>query len=168
MGFKLLAVDLDKTLWDHPDISSTTPPYRRVDADSIVDSRGEVVKLREGARRVLTDLKGRGVVLAVVSWNTYEKAVEALRELELLPLFELVIVEPHPHKDLMFGKLLKWASGRGIGPGDVVFVDDNPRMVEKVKRAWPEVTTLRFGLDIESFEELYKFFSLNDASRAHL
>jgi len=151
---KLVALDLDKTLWDHPDISSTIPPYRRVDADAIADSLGSLIRLRRGAREVLRELKRRGIALAVVSWNNYDIAVEALRALDLLDLFDIVIIEPHPHKDLMFKRLLKWARRKGIEAGDVIFLDDNPEMVEKVKRAWPAVRTLRFGHDVYSFEDL--------------
>ncbi|MEM0345713.1 MAG: magnesium-dependent phosphatase-1 [Thermofilaceae archaeon] len=151
---KLVALDLDKTLWDHPDVSSTVPPYRRVDADAIADSLGSLIRLRRGAREVLRELKRRGIALAVVSWNNYDIAVEALRALDLLDLFDIVIIEPHPHKDLMFKRLLKWARRKGIEAGDVVFLDDNPEMVEKVKHAWPAVRTLRFGHDVRSFEDL--------------
>lgn len=151
---KLLALDLDNTLWEHPDVSSTLPPYRQVEDDAIVDSRGSLIKLRSGARRVLGELKKMGVALAVVSWNEYERAVEALRALDLLDLFDILIIEPHPRKDQMFERLLEWARARGIEAGYVVFVDDNPEMIARVKRAWPSVKTLRFGCDVLSFEEL--------------
>ncbi len=39
---RLLILDLDKTLWSHPDISSTNPPYRRVSEDAIADSHGSL------------------------------------------------------------------------------------------------------------------------------
>lgn len=147
-------MDLDNTLWDHPDVSSTTPPYRRVDADTVADSQGSVIKLRSDARSVLTELKKRGIALVVISWNNYDRAAEALKALDLFDLFDLLIIEPHPDKDLMFKQLLKWARARGIEPREVVFVDDNPEMIEKVKRAWPDVRTLRFGYEVLSFVEL--------------
>lgn len=152
--YKLVALDLDQTLWDHSDISSTEPPFQRLERDAIIDSKGVLVRLREGAREALIKLKSRGLALAVVSWNVYSKAVEALKELDILHFFDITLVEPHPHKDLMFKELLKWGLDKGIRAVDVVFVDDNPDMVEKVKRAYPEVTVLRFGSDVKSFEQL--------------
>lgn len=153
-GYRLLALDLDKTLWDHEDVSSTEPPYTRLNRDTVSDSRGSLIRLRAGVREVLETLRGRGVALAVVSWNLYSKAVAVLEAFDLLNLFDLVIVEPHPRKDLMFGKLLEWGVSRGIRPGEVVFVDDKPEMVGMVKRAWPQVTAAVFGAEVKSFEEV--------------
>ncbi|MEM1509640.1 MAG: magnesium-dependent phosphatase-1 [Thermofilaceae archaeon] len=155
-SYKLLALDLDKTIWDHEDVSSTEPPYDRLNRDTISDSKGIFIKLRTGVREVLETLKDREIALAVVSWNLYSKAVAALEAFDLLRLFDLVIVEPHPRKDLMFSKLLEWSTFHGIKPSEIVFVDDNPEMVEKVKRAWPQVTVAMFGADVKSFDEVLR------------
>ncbi|MGC9131359.1 MAG: magnesium-dependent phosphatase-1, partial [Pyrobaculum sp.] len=42
----LIALDLDGTAWDHLDISSLYPPFRRVSPLKIQDSRGVEVALR--------------------------------------------------------------------------------------------------------------------------
>lgn len=152
--YRLLALDLDRTIWDHEDVSSTEPPYTRLNRDTVSDSRGCLIRLRAGVREVLETLRGRGVALAVVSWNLYSKAVAVLEAFDLLNFFDVVIVEPHPYKDLMFGKLLEWCVSRGIKPGEVVFVDDRPEMVGRVKRAWPQIAAAVFGAEVKSFEEV--------------
>ncbi len=147
-GIVLVATDLDLTLWDHPDISSAKPPFRRVGRDSIADSEGACIALHPCAREFLVEAKRRGLRLAVVSWNFREKAEAALAELGLLGLFDFVVIEPHPRKDEMFEKLLE---SSGIRPREILYLDDNPTMIERVKRRFPEVRAYLFGSEVDSF-----------------
>ena len=48
---RLVILDLDLTLWDNPDISKTSPPYRRVVKDAIMDSKGVVICLNKRVPR---------------------------------------------------------------------------------------------------------------------
>ena len=152
--FKLLALDLDETVWAHPDISATRPPYKRVSRDVIIDVHGETIELRRGVRETLEELKSRGVKLAVISWNDRSKALEALEALGLLELFDVLVIEPHPRKDLMMSKIVEWCKERGIRVSEVLYVDDSPLMMEVVKKAWPEVVGVVYGLELKGFEEL--------------
>jgi len=54
----LIALDLDGTAWDHPDISSLYPPFKRVGPLAIADSRGVVVNLRPRLRYFLQWARG--------------------------------------------------------------------------------------------------------------
>ena len=47
----IVFVDLDGTLWDHEDISSLIPPFKRLSEFSFADSRGVVVNLNKLAER---------------------------------------------------------------------------------------------------------------------
>lgn len=147
-GVRLVAVDLDLTLWDHPDISSTSPPFERVGRDSIVDSEDSLITLRPCAREFLVEAKRRDLRLAVVSWNVREKAEAALVELDLLDLFDFVVIELHPRKDEMFEKLLRSSGARAE---EILYLDDNSAMIEKVKRRFPEVKAYLFGAEVDSF-----------------
>lgn len=148
---KLLVVfDLDLTLWDCEDISSTVPPYLRISKDIIADSNGRLIMLREGVRELLTWLKGLGATLAVVSWNVKWKALEALKGLGVKDYFDYIIVEPHPRKDIMFMKLLS-----AVGKVDrAYFIDDNRTMVELVKRAYPWVRALTYLNEVRTMREI--------------
>ena len=95
-------------------------------------------------------LKSIGVILAVVSWNVEWKALKALEALGLEGYFDYLVIEPHPRKDLMFERLLSM-----VGRVDkAVFVDDNPRMVELVKRAHPRVEVLTYSREVKSMSDV--------------
>lgn len=51
MAIRLVIFDCDRTLWEHHDVAETTPPFRRVDQDSLEDARGERVRLFPGGGR---------------------------------------------------------------------------------------------------------------------
>jgi len=139
---------LDVTLWGHEDISLTSPPYRRLSRDVIEDVNGEVIELRPCARELLSFLRDRGFGLAVASWNLPEPAVKALEALNLLEYFDVVVVEPHPNKELMLREIM---SVMRVSEGEVVFIDDNPYITERVSRAYPELLVLRFGVDVTDY-----------------
>uniref|UniRef100_A0A7C3SLM2 Magnesium-dependent phosphatase-1 n=1 Tax=Thermofilum pendens TaxID=2269 RepID=A0A7C3SLM2_THEPE len=151
MRAKLLILDLDMTLWDCPDISLATPPFRRIGEGVAVDAEGTVVRLRECVRELLLRAKSLSVKLAVASWNLREPAESALEALGIKELFDVVVIEPHPRKEEMVAEILEKLSLR---PEDAVFIDDNPGMVGRVRRSHPGLTALRFGEDIASFCDL--------------
>ncbi len=150
-GAKLFVFDLDLTLWEHPDISSTSPPYRRLSRDVIVDSTGEVVKLRPCARQLLERLKALGVRTAVASWNYPEPALGALEALGIKELFDVIVVEPHPFKEVMIERILREI---GVKEHETVFLDDNPVITARVASKYPNMTVLRFGFDVLSLCDL--------------
>ena len=148
---KVVILDLDRTLWDHPDVSSTTPPFKRLDDSTIADAEGEKIRLNECVREFLSCMKRKGAVLAVASWNLTGPAEAALRAFRLLEFFDVVVIEPHPFKERMIAKIL----GRvGAQPNDAIFIDDNPDIVERVRKYYPELKVLLYQVDINSFCEL--------------
>ncbi len=86
----LLAVDLDGTLWDHEDVSKMKPPFRRINQYAIVDSRGDILKAYEYMIKLVKWAKENNAVVATLSWNQEEKAVEALKTLGLYDLFDYI------------------------------------------------------------------------------
>jgi magnesium-dependent phosphatase-1 len=164
MRAKLLILDLDMTLWDCPDISLATPPFRRVGEGVAVDAEGTVVRLRECVMELLSRAKSLGVKLAVASWNLREPAEGALEALGVKEFFDVIVVEPHPRKEEMVGRILETLSLR---PEDAVFIDDNAGMVERVKRSHPGIMALRFGEDITSFCKLLERLEGSSAESFH-
>jgi magnesium-dependent phosphatase-1 len=105
---KVIVLDLDRTLWSHPDVTSLIPPFN-VTEDSLVDSRGEFLKLNECVRRFLDAIKNEGEwLLAIVSWNKPQKAEEVLELLNLSEYFDVKVIEYHPRKDMMFEDYCKY------------------------------------------------------------
>ncbi|QOJ79077.1 magnesium-dependent phosphatase-1 [Infirmifilum lucidum] len=142
---KLLILDLDRTLWSHPDISSTSPPYRRVSEDAVTDSHGNTIRLNPCARELLALAKSKGLLLAVASWNNPEQALAALEALGLKEYFDLIVVEPHPFKEEMIKRIL---ASLELAPEDAIFVDDNTAICERVKNALQGLRVLNVGSDV--------------------
>jgi len=157
-GVKLVALDLDGTLWDCEDISLLTPPFRRVEEGVMVDSEGREVRVREGAEDFLKWCVGKGLILVTLSWNDPGKALEALRALGLLKYFRYHAIEYHPRKHEMLLKLLRRLRSEGINvrPEEVVYVDDRDIHVDDMVKHVGPVEFLHFGIDVKDFHELRK------------
>jgi len=137
-------------MWNHPDATRLSPPLRRISGEEIIDSKGEHVKLNEGVVRFLRYVKLKGHKTAVISWNEPQNVLTILKLLDLNQYFDEIIVEPHPNKALMLEKVLNRLK---IKPEEVIFIDDNPRMIEIVRRRFPEVICIHYGRDIANFNE---------------
>ncbi len=132
---KLLVTDLDNTLW------------RGVIAE---DGLGGIAWGAEGAgyrhfvyQTFLRRLKGEGVLLAAVSRNSPEVALEPLRT-GRMPLAEqdfVTVVASYHAKSAQVRELVRQLN---LGMDAVVFVDDNPVELEEVSRELPAVACLAF------------------------
>ncbi|MDQ7842867.1 MAG: magnesium-dependent phosphatase-1 [Armatimonadota bacterium] len=150
MAVRLVIFDCDRTLWDHADVSSLRLPYRRLDGDTVVDSRGERVRLFPGVREVLETLRRRGILVSIASWNRPEHVFPIFELLGLTPYFIRPKVEFHPRKDAMIQALLTElaADGHPLRPEEVLFVDDRPANLRRVRDALGPVRTVQAGVEI--------------------
>lgn len=156
---KCIVLDLDNTLWG-----------------GVVGEAGlegiELAGQKEGARyrdfqMRLMDIKDTGVILAVVSKNNYEDAVEVFRSHKDMYLkeedFAVMKINWEP-KPLNIEKL---AAELNIGLDSIVFIDDNPVEREAVKHSLPQVAVPDFPEDTSELEafitRVYEdyFFCLN-------
>ncbi len=155
---KLIVLDLDQVLWDHHDATSLALPLRRVDGSTLVDSAGDKVVLRDGVREFLARAKDRRIYLSTCSWNEPEKATAVLKAFQLDHYFDLLMIEPHPEKDRMMEKILDYFAPKGVSEDETVFIDDKEEMLQKVRRRYPKIVTIRFHPegDVHSFRELEK------------
>jgi magnesium-dependent phosphatase-1 len=160
MPVRLIILDLDGTIWSHKDISSTSPPFTRINDDVVVDSGSNVIKLDPCARRLLEFAKKNGVLLAIASWNNPEVALQALRILEIDGYFDFPVIEPHPGKDRMIEKILEKV---GISEENAVFVDDTEYMVELVRARFPRMKVYKVGEDIYNLCDLLDKVDLVEA-----
>ncbi len=166
MTIHLVVLDCDSTLWEHEDVSTLRPPFTRVDDRTARDARGEVVRLSLGARELLEELKRRGVLISICSWNRPEPVFGILDQLGLTGYFVHPKVEFHPNKDVMITTLLDELAreGKPLRPEEVMFVDDNPRMLEKVRQSVGPVHTVRAGSDVRDLREV---LNLLDGGSGH-
>ncbi|MGH7295971.1 MAG: HAD-IIIC family phosphatase [Polyangiaceae bacterium] len=137
---KVLALDLDNTLWggvigddglEGIEIGDTSP-------------RGEAFKAFQAY--VLT-LRKRGVLLVVVSKNDHHRAAEVFDKHPEMVLrmsdFAAFKANWEPKSD----NLRRIAAELNLGLDSFVFVDDNPAEIEIVRQFAPEVSTILLGPD---------------------
>ncbi len=166
-GVVLIALDLDGTVWDHLDISSLYPPFKRVGPLTIADSRGVVVNLRPRLRYFLQWAWGAGHILTTLSWNDFDVAYQALRAFELDGYFHYLAIEPHPRKDKMLYRVLRQIReerGVEIRPSDVVYVDDRDIHIREIWENIGPVRFFQFGKDVRCFTELVEVLSPSQRS----
>lgn len=155
-GRWLLLLDLDGTVWDHLDVSSLRPPFRRVGVGVIVDSTGVRVRLYGYMVRLALWARRRGAIVASLSWNTPYNALEALRAFGIDGLFDYHLIEPHPWKGRVLARFLRalWRERRlGIPPGRIVYFDDRDIHLGDVSEAVGPVRYVRSHVDCRGFEE---------------
>jgi len=163
---RLVILDCDRTLWDHEDVSSMELPFSRASRDVLVDARGDVLRLHEGAREFLELAKARGVALAVASWNLEEHVLEALRALGILELFDVVVAEFHPRKEEMVRRVFSELRRRGleVSEGEAAYVDDSREAAERVRLAFPKLRVIVYGADVRDFWELSEALGLKNCA----
>ncbi|CEF48512.1 unnamed protein product [uncultured bacterium] len=141
---KVLAVDLDNTLWGGAvgedgvggiEIGDTSP-------------RGEAFK---AFQRYVRSLKDRGVLLAVCSKNEPADALEPFDTHPEMVLRQDDFVAFHANWEPKSDNLRRIGADLGVGLDSIVFVDDNPAEIEIVRQLTPEVTPILLGPDPADF-----------------
>ena len=158
MAIRLVILDCDRTLWEHEDVFTLQPPFTRVDGQTVQDAQGEKVRLAPGARELLDALRRRGILISLCSWNRADLVFAILDLLGLTQYFVHPKVEFHPNKDRMITALLAELAGEGtvLQPEEVLFVDDNPMMLEQVRQGVGPVRTLRAQPDVLDLRNVLK------------
>ncbi len=156
---RLVVFDADGTLWEHNDISSLTPPFHKIDENTLADRNGAEIRLHPSVRELLNELKARGVIVSMASWNKPEPVFEALRKFGIADYFAHPKVEFHPNKYEMIRKLLAdlEAEGSTVKPEEILYVDDQTWHIEKVRKEIGAVKFLHFGMDISKIFDILKF-----------
>lgn len=142
---KVLVLDLDNTLWGGV---IGEEGFKNIQLSE--DGLGAIYK---DFQRVLKTIKEQGVLLAIVSKNNEEDALEVLRE--------------HPHMVLLENdfiiKKINWqpkhmnieeiAKALNVGLDALVFIDDHPVERESIKALLPEVIVPEFPSQIEALSQ---------------
>jgi len=159
LSIKLVIFDADKTLWDHPDVTSTKPPFQRIDEDTLIDTIGSEIHLYKGVREMLQRLKEQGIIISLASWNTPEPCLEALQKLDLLRYLRHPKVQLHLEKYKMIRELLEDLREEGIEiePDEILYVDDKSRHLGDVKKQIGEVRFLQMWVDVKDHPQILEY-----------
>ncbi len=150
----LLFFDLDGTLWDHLDVSSTRPPFMRISDNSISDSEGEVLTLNAGATDFITWARSSGGIVSTCSWNKPDYARAALKAFDLDSSFDYHRISTDPGKNLLMLDLIRELESRGqiITRDRIFYMDDRDIHMEDVRESLPELTFLHIWKDVRDFD----------------
>lgn len=166
MPARLVILDCDLTLWDHHNVSELALPFTRVDDQTVQDAHGIRVRLRLGARETLRELRDRGVLISIASWNHPEPVFAIFDLLGLTDYFVRPKVEAHPHKERTIGATLRELANEGIAlqPHEVIFVDDKPMHLTQVRQALGPIQTLQAGVDVTDLRDVLLHVSGSEPS----
>jgi FkbH-like protein len=156
---KVLVMDCDNTLWggiigedgiDGIRLDETTPdgPFFRE------------------AQRIVKDWKSEGILLAIASRNNPEDVKAALTSHPEMQLREEDFVALEVGWSEKIDGLRRIASNLNLGIDSLVFVDDSPFELERVKTSLPEVICLQVPKPVSDFPRLLRnasglFFNLS-------
>jgi FkbH-like protein len=128
---KCIVLDLDNILWGGIVGEDGTEGIQLGN-----DSPGNAYK---DFQRVLLSYYNRGILLAVNSKNNLEDALKAIREHPHMLLREKHFAALRINWKNKVQNMIELAKEINIGLDSMVFIDDNPREREHMKRALPEV-----------------------------
>ncbi len=157
MRFKwLFLVDLDGTVWDHKDISSLEPPFKKISEDTIVDSNNTPVTLNRDVLELIRWALENGALVSTLSWNNPVKAYKAIKAFDILGLFHYLTVEDTPRKDNMIKKLLRNIEDEykiRFTPEKIVYIDDRDIHIQDIYKNIGKILFLHYSKEIHSKEE---------------
>lgn len=157
----LLFLDLDGTFWDHLDVSSTAPPFKKVSERTIEDSRHEKLTLNAGILDFVLWVRNSDGIISSCSWNKPSYALDALRTFGLEGKFDYQRISPEPRKDLLMIDLIKELHSRNVDiPQDRIFyIDDRDIHMEEIRKSLPGITFIHIWKEAAGFAEARKIIS---------
>ena len=169
MTVKLVILDLDRTLWDHHNVTELRAPFTGIDAQTVADATGVHVRLQPGARALLDALRERGILISIASWNEPAPTFAILETLGLRDYFVRPKVEFHPYKERMVSDLVGELSAEGVRvrPEEILYVDDRALHLRRVRHAVGPVQTLQVGVDIRDLRDVIGYLDRGDPASAH-
>ena len=130
---KVVAVDLDNTLWD-----------------GVIGEDGLAgIRAKPAFERKLKELKDRGVLLVALSKNNLEDGLKGLSCLEVLKKDDFIAYRIN--WECKAENLVQIAEELNLGVDAFVFVDDNPAERLEMSAKLPEVTVAAFPPNLDAY-----------------
>lgn len=158
MKVKLVIFDADKTLWDHHNISEFEEPIKAINENEIEDSKGRRLKVFPEVRETLKELKDKGILLGLATWNIPEKTDKVLKTLKLDNFFDIIISKDFPYKFIMISEIFIKLKNKGITvrPEETIFVDDRRLHFGNVWLYLGNIKCIEMWKDIKNHKEILK------------
>lgn len=152
----LLLMDLDGTLWDHKDVSSTHPPFTKINDLTIRDKVGEIITVNEGAIDFLQWARANDAVISSLSWNNEDMATEAINALGLVDIFDFLAIAPNPDKSKLLENLLaKLRTNEvDIEQSRFVYLDDRDIHIGAIVKKFPDIIFVHMWESVSNFEQV--------------
>ena len=153
----LLFLDLDGTLWDHPDVSMLNPPFQKVREGVIRDSKGEEIRLYNDMIKLLKWAKKHGAFISTLSWNNPSHALSALKAFGIKELFDYHAIEPHPAKEEYAWKIIKTIEKQyniKLKPCQIVYIDDRAIHLDGITKKLGEIIYIQALEDFITFDRV--------------
>lgn len=168
MTVKLVILDLDRTLWDHHNVTELRAPFTGIDAQTVADATGVHVRLQPGARALLDTLRERGILISIASWNEPAPTFAILETLGLRDYFVHPKVEFHPYKERMVSDLVRELSAEGmhVRPEEILYIDDRALHLRRARGSVGPVQVLQAGVDIRDLHDVIGYLDREDPSSA--
>ncbi|NON62588.1 magnesium-dependent phosphatase-1 [Acidianus sp. RZ1] len=159
---KTVIFDADKTLWDHYNISEFEEPLKVINETQVEDSNGNKLTLFPSVKETLKELKKRGIIVGMATWNFPHKTTAVLKALELEKYFDIIISRDYPFKFIMITEILnnlRYEKNISIKPEEVLFVDDRRIHFGNVWLYLGNVKCVEMWKDIHDHKEIFSFIN---------
>lgn len=156
MGIRLVILDADMTLWNHPDISSLTLPFKKLDKNSLIDAKGDILKLFDGIRDLLKELKKKELITSLATWNNPEHVREAIHMFEIDEFFDFIAIENTSDKHLLISRILEKLHNSAVQlePHEILYIDDRTRHLKDIYSKIGKVIFLQMWEDVKNPYEI--------------
>ncbi|AWR97598.1 magnesium-dependent phosphatase-1 [Acidianus sulfidivorans JP7] len=156
MKIKLVIFDADKTLWDHYNISQFEDPIKVINENEIEDYKGNKLKVFPEVRDTLAELKNRGILIGLATWNFPEKTEKILKILNLYNYFDIIISRDFPYKFIMISEIYNEIKKKGIKikPEEIMFIDDRRSHFGNVWLYLGNINCIEMWKDIRNHKEI--------------
>ena len=157
-SFWIVFFDLDGTLWDHLDVSSTKPPFTRESSTTISDTNGVKLTLLPGAVDFLKWVRTGGGLVSSCSWNEYDKAFGAIRTFGLEKLFDYQEISTSPNKHLLMEEVLNDLRDKGTVVTDkmMFYIDDRDIHLNEILKRFPGLSFFQIRKRGLTFDDIRK------------
>ena len=163
MQIRLVILDLDETMWKGR-VYYMEPPFERPDSNTISDSNGCTIRIHPKTRELLARLRKLEIITGIASYNSRDKAEEAMRLFGILEFFpeplRKIWLEKGRMKHLMIQEIIEEVKKADptLKYSQVLYCDDEKGYFERVRETVsPKIHCLQAGVDLKMPYEILSY-----------